>query len=198
MEEGPQPGPPPESPAGPGRSIPMAAVAGAIVLVGLVAFALYRRHVTMPEASTGETAVPVADAAAPGAEPAGPSPGVPIKATLPIRLTPEASILAERYRCVCGCNDTLSVCTCRNPSGSEEMKTYLQGLAGKKLSPEQADEAMAARFGAPALLSNPAPPQTLPSHAAGGSPRAARPPTGKSPASPQRSPQRSLRRSSSK
>jgi hypothetical protein len=173
MDEKPPTQNPSASPVAAPRTVPMAAVAGAIVLLGLVAFGLYRRHQTVPAAPA-----PTPSALAPGAEEAagaagepaaGAAPGsqapTPITASAPIRLSPEASILAERYRCVCGCNDTLSLCTCRNPRGSEEMKGYLQDLAAKKTSPAEADAAMAARFGAAALLTNPAPPQTLPSHA---------------------------------
>jgi hypothetical protein len=142
----------------------MAALAGAVVLVILVGFALYRRHAT----STGEAESPAASASAPevtGATSEEVPPGTMISATAPIRLSPEASILAERYRCVCGCNDTLSVCTCKNPSGSEDMKKFLQAQADERKSPEAIDRAMSEKFGPASLLSNPAPPQTLPSHA---------------------------------
>jgi hypothetical protein len=141
--------------------MPMAAIAGALILVGLVGFALYRRSATTP---SGEPA-PAAPAAAEGSE--GDQKGTPIVAQAPVRLSPEASILAERYRCVCGCNDTLSVCTCRNPKGSEDMKKALQDLVDKAGTPDSIDAAMAEQFGAAALLKNPAPPQTLPSHAQG-------------------------------
>ena len=146
------------------RPVPMAALAGAVVLVSLVGFALYRRHAT----ATGGAESPGASASAP--ETTGTSaeevpPGSVITATAPIRLTPEASILAERYRCVCGCNDTLSVCTCKNPSGSEDMKKFLQAQADERKPPEAIDRAMSEKFGPASLLSNPAPPQTLPSHA---------------------------------
>jgi hypothetical protein len=87
-----------------------------------------------------------------------------------MRLTPEASILAERYRCVCGCNDVLSVCTCQNHPGSEDMKRFLQAQADEKKTPEAIDRAMVERFGPACLLRNPAPPQTLPSHAGGPAP----------------------------
>jgi hypothetical protein len=142
----------------------MVAIAGAVVLVGLVGFALFRRMSPAVSAPPGGPA----PAAAPGA-PADPNQpaqaGTEISAKPPFRLSPEASILAERYRCVCGCNDTLSVCTCRNPKGSEEMKQTLQALADQRKSPEEADAVMEQTYGAAALLKNPAPPQTLPSMA---------------------------------
>jgi hypothetical protein len=150
--------------AGATRTLPIAAIAGALVLVGLVGIALYRRSAG-PSAGAAGAAV---DAATP-ADAAGTAAsveGTAIAVKAPILLSPEAAILAERYRCVCGCNDTLGVCTCRTPGGSEDMKAFLQDLARQGRTPEEADREMAAKFGAAALLSNPAPPQTQPSHAA--------------------------------
>jgi hypothetical protein len=152
--------------AAPQRTVPVAALAGAVVLIGLVGFALYRRGTT----STPATAETPAAAATDGATPA--EQGTPIVAKAPYRLSPEAAILAERYRCICGCNDNLSVCTCRNPNGSEDMKRHVQELADAGKTPEEADAAMEEKFGAASLLKNPAPPQTLPSHA--GNPPAAK------------------------
>src|SRR5262245_37355795 len=122
--------------APPPRPVPMAAIAGAVILVGLVAFALYRRGLTAPQGTQDPSAASEpATAAAPGAPsqtapaPAGDAPaGTTIAAPVPTRLSPEASVLAERYRCVCGCNLTLSVCTCRNDKGSEDMKKALNSL----------------------------------------------------------------------
>jgi hypothetical protein len=188
------------------RPVPMAAIAGAIILVGLVAFALYRRGLTAPTtgqepaaskaevAAPGPAAVPgtePAAAAAPGAAPAagdaGTTPqGTAISVPVPTRLSPEASVLAERYRCVCGCNLTLSVCTCRNDKGSEDMKKALNVLVDQHKSPAEADQAMAAQFGPVALLSNPAPPATAPSHPAAAKPAPA--PTKKSPPAPRPKP----------
>ena len=144
--------------AKPPRTVPVAALAGAVVLVGLVGFALYRR---------GTATAPVPATAAPAAEGQASTEtgGTAIVAQAPIRLSPEASILAERYRCICGCNDNLAVCTCKNDNGSEVMKKHLQSLADEGKTPEEADAAMEAKFGAACLLKNPAPPQTLPSHA---------------------------------
>jgi hypothetical protein len=156
-------------PPGGTRTLPVAAIAGALILVGLVGVALYRR-------STGATGAPAAKdgAAAPeagevtpkdAASPPDAAGGTTIAVKAPVRLTPEAAILAERYRCVCGCNDPLPVCTCRNQNGSEDMKTFLQELVRKGFPPDEIDRKMTNRFGAAALLSNPAPPQTQPSHA---------------------------------
>jgi len=150
--------------AGAARSLPIAAVAGALVLVGLVGVALYRRSVGTPAGAAGGT-VDTATATD-TADTAMPEGGASIAVKAPVILSPEAAILAERYRCVCGCNDTLGVCTCRTPGGSEDMKAFLQDLVRQGRTPDEADREMTAKFGAAALLSNPAPPQTQPSHAA--------------------------------
>src|SRR6266446_6620573 len=92
-EEGPSGGPPPRPPG-----TNLAAVAGAIVLILLLGLALYRRHHarTAPGEEGGE--VPAEST---------PPKGTPSTAVLPYRLSPEASIIAERYRCVCGCAELL-------------------------------------------------------------------------------------------
>ncbi len=130
---GPEPGRP--------RTTNLAAVAGAIILIGLVAFALYRRaHSPSPP---GEVS---------GEPSSSPIPGTPITAVVPYHLTPEASIIAERYRCVCGCGDLLNVCTCNKTPGSNEMKRMLQDLVNRQLTPEQIDQEMSGRFGPAVLL----------------------------------------------
>jgi hypothetical protein len=151
-----------QEPAGaaPQRTVPVAALAGAVVLIGLVGFALYRRGTTSTPATAGTPAETTGESGAAAGEQ-----GTPIVARAPIKLSPEAAILTERYRCICGCNDNLSVCTCKNPNGSEDMKRAVQDLAGQGKTPEEADRAMEEKFGAASLLKNPAPPQTLPSHA---------------------------------
>jgi len=146
----------------PARSVPVAAIAGAVILVGLVAFALYRRNVTTGGRAAGDGSAPAAGGTAPDGAAAT---GTVIAAQPPVRLSPEAAILAERYRCVCGCNDTLTVCTCKLPRGSDEMKKVVQEMATAGTSPERADQAMAEKYGPGVLLKNPAPPQTRPSHA---------------------------------
>ena len=140
--------PPPDQP----RLISLVAVAGAVILIGLVSFALYRR--SHPAAPSPEQA-PAAGEPAQAQEQGTPITGTPIAAPLPVRLTPEASIVAERYRCICSCNDPLSVCTCTRTPGSRDMKTYVQELVDQKKSGKQIDEAMVARYGPAVLLSNP-------------------------------------------
>src|SRR5262245_9716379 len=142
----------PES--GPPRTVNVAVLAGAVVLIGLVAFALYRRNHAGP-------AQPPTEAGAP-AQPADasvPEQGTPIAAQVPIHLTPEASIIAERYHCVCSCNDPLTVCTCSKTPGSRDMKQYVQELVNQKKSGKEIDAAMAARYGPNVLIgaSTPAP-----------------------------------------
>ena len=151
----------------PPRSVPMAALAGAVVLVGLVVFALYRRNAA-PQAAPETAAAPATSEAAPAPQASASTEGTMISAPLPIRLSPEASILSERYRCVCGCNDALSVCTCKNTPGSEVMKSSLQELVNQGKTPAEIDRGMSEKYGPACLLSNPAPPQTMPSHASGG------------------------------
>jgi hypothetical protein len=144
------------------RPLPVAAIAGAVILVGLVGFALYRRSAAPP---TGESApaaeVTPGETTASGEQAAG---GTAIRATPPVHLSPEAAVLAERYRCVCGCNDPLGLCTCNLPNGSDDMRLFLEDQAQQHRTPEEIDREMTARFGPEALLTNPAPPQTQPSH----------------------------------
>lgn len=149
--------PPPDQP----RLISLVAVAGAVIVIGLVSFALYRRSHQAPQvaepvqAGGGEAAGQ--DAGAAGT----PVAGTPIAAPIPIRLSPEASIAAERYRCICSCNDPLNVCTCTRTPGSRDMKTYVQELVNQKKSGKEIDAAMIARYGAGVLQSN-APPPVVP------------------------------------
>lgn len=151
--------PPPDQP----RLISLVAVAGAVIVIGLVSFALYRRSHQVPQvaepaqAGGGEAAGQDAGAAA-----GTPVAGTPIAAPLPIRLSPEASIVAERYRCICSCNDPLNVCTCTRTPGSRDMKTYVQELVNQKKSGKEVDAAMIAKYGAGVLLSNPPPPAAPP------------------------------------
>lgn len=112
-----------------------AAVAGLVVLVGIVGFALVRRQSPDP-------ARPQA-----GAEKPAPADPTLIKAEVSALPSPEARIMMERYRCVCGCEDRLSVCTCQNTPGSRDMKAYVEELidAGKPI--RDIDQAMIERYG---------------------------------------------------
>jgi hypothetical protein len=153
--QGPPPGGEADEEAAP-RSAALAVVIGGIVLIGVIGYAFYRKNA----ATAAAPAAPEAPAAA-GAEG-----GVPITA-VSVDLSPEASIATERYRCVCSCNDPLSVCTCTQTPGSIDMKQYVQELVAAGRTPAEMDAAMVARYGAAVLLSNP------PAAAA-----AARPPAG--------------------
>ncbi len=132
-------------PAGGPRVINLAVVAGAIVLIGVVAFALYLRGHALPPAAE-------APAPAPAATPETPLQGTPITAQLPVRLSPEASIVAERYRCVCSCKDPLNVCTCTKTPGSRDMRQYVQQLVDQKKTAGEIDRAMVTRYGATVLI----------------------------------------------
>jgi cytochrome c-type biogenesis protein CcmH/NrfF len=130
--------------AGQSRSINLAAVAGAVLIIALIAFALYRRSGTMEPA-------PVPRAEAPQASPAAPA-GTTIAKEVPVALTPEASIIAERYRCVCGCQDALNVCTCSQSPGSNEMKLFLLKLVLAKSTSAEIDKAMIEKWGHQVLM----------------------------------------------
>ncbi|MFQ5877628.1 MAG: cytochrome c-type biogenesis protein CcmH [Acidobacteriota bacterium] len=136
--------------SGPGqaqrRAINLAVLAGALILLGLVAAAVYRMNRTR-----AASARPPAAADQPGA----PRGGRAVTAAVPIKLTPQARVAAERYRCVCGCNDPLSTCTCSRTPGSRDMKEYLQELVDQREGMQEIDRAMVERYGAAALLSNP-------------------------------------------
>ena len=150
------PGRPPAQP----RLANLVVVAGAIILIGLVAFALYRNsHPGAPTAPPEASATPGQTA---GTE--NPVQGTPIAAPLPVRLTPEASIIAERYRCVCSCKDPLNVCTCTKTPGSHDMRMYVQELVNKKKTGREIDAAMVDRYGSSVLIAA-APPASTPTPA---------------------------------
>jgi cytochrome c-type biogenesis protein CcmH/NrfF len=128
-------------------------VIGGVILLGLVGLAVYRRAARAPA-----TDAAVQDSGAASQSPAGaPQEGTPIMAVA-VNLSSEAAIVAERYRCVCSCNDPLSVCTCTLTPGSIDMKKYVQELVDQKKSVGEIDQAMVARYGDAALLSNTPPP----------------------------------------
>jgi cytochrome c-type biogenesis CcmH protein len=128
-------------------------VVGALVLIGLVAFALYRRsHPAAPIAPAAPSASPT-----PGEAAGKPEQGTQIAAVVPVHLSPEASIIAERYRCVCSCNDPLNVCTCSKTPGSRDMRLYVQKLVDEKRTSREIDAAMVARYGSSVLITGSAP-----------------------------------------
>jgi LPXTG-motif cell wall-anchored protein len=122
-----------------------AAVAGLVLLVGIVGFALLRRPEAPPETVSEPTAVDQTDAVDP----------TRITAPTPTPMSPETRIVVERYRCICGCDDPLSVCTCSNTPGSRDMKEYLEELVRARKSMRDIDAAMVARYGKGVLLSEP-------------------------------------------
>ncbi len=125
----------------------VAAIAGSVILVGLVAFSLYRR--SLPSAEAGSTG-PVVEGTLEGSD------GTLIKSVVPVVLSPEASIIVERYRCICSCDDPLSICTCKQTPGSIDMKAHLQELVDQKKSVEEIDKAMVEKYGQEVMLSQPA------------------------------------------
>jgi hypothetical protein len=150
-QEGPESTP---EPAGQPRPVNAIVVAGGVILIGLVAFALYQR---------GRTTAPVPEPAAASSTPAPgdePLQGTAITATVPVRLSPEAAVVAERYRCICSCNDPLNVCTCTKTPGSRDMRQYVQELVNQKKSGEEIDQAMIAKYGPQVVITAAAPSPT--------------------------------------
>jgi len=65
----------------------------------------------------------------------------------PIDLTPPARLLAEGFKCVCGCDDILAECTCDKTPGSHDMKQYLQQLVDEGKPPAEVRKAMVEKYG---------------------------------------------------
>ena len=132
-----------QSAPGGGTGSYWAAVAGLVLLVGIVGFALVRRQSPQPARPQVEAEQPAA------ADPAI------IKAEVPGLPSPEARIMTERYRCVCGCDDRLSVCTCHNTPGSRDMKAYVEELVSEGKSIAEIDRAMVERYGELVMFTEP-------------------------------------------
>lgn len=112
-----------------------------------------------PSASHEVVAIPPGG---PAAAPAGPAGGAaaadadkvarahagPVTATVTeVILSPAAKIQAERFKCVCGCDLVLAVCTCLKTPGSIDMKQHLQALVDRGLGPDEIREGMVAAYG---------------------------------------------------
>jgi len=119
------------------------------ISAGMIAFALYVRM-------RGETAGNAADTSPVAASMDGPEAGSTVGNTpvLPVLLdlSPETRIAAQRYRCICGCPDTLSACKCSKDPGGITMKNHLQGLVDRALSTEELDREMVRNYGEEVLL----------------------------------------------
>jgi LPXTG-motif cell wall-anchored protein len=133
------------APGGGGTGSYWVAVAGLVLLVGIVGFALVRRQDSRPPRPE------IAPAIAEEEESDQPAPTL-IKAEVPAGLSPEARIMTERYYCVCGCGDRLSVCNCRNTPGSVDMKAYVEELVSARKSIREMDQAMVERYGEQVLI----------------------------------------------
>jgi hypothetical protein len=138
--------PPPSPP--PRRRIGIPALLLVLIAAAAAGFFLYRRG------SVSATPAPAAGGA--------PAPAALI-ANSPVLLNAKASLIADRYRCLCGeCSDTLGKCTCTRDKGSNEMKATLNALAGAKKSVAEIDQAMVKRYGpkvmAPGAAATPVPP----------------------------------------
>ncbi len=123
------------------------AVIGGAILIVLVAYGLYRMGGAPAEVAT--------DSSVDSAPPVTLATGTPIRASAPVALSPRARMAAERYRCICGCNDTLGECTCTRTPGSIDMNEHLMDLVDRGLTMTQVDEGMVAKYGDQVLLSNP-------------------------------------------
>jgi hypothetical protein len=81
----------------------------------------------------------------------------------PVLLSAKATIVADRYNCLCGeCSDTLGKCTCARDQGSNEMKATLNQLAAEKKSVSEIDAAMIAKYGSKVLVSGASPAPAAP------------------------------------
>ncbi len=140
-----------------GRVVGFIAIGALVALVGIAYFSGRETPppppagpetpgVALPGPAAGSPAVPAPPAA--GQAPAASSSGGVVTAVLDdIALSPKARLLAERFRCVCGCNDLLSVCTCNKTPGSRDMKQYLQQLVDEGKGTTEIEKAMVARYG---------------------------------------------------
>jgi cytochrome c-type biogenesis protein CcmH/NrfF len=134
----------------------IAGLAAAGALAALAGVAVYSSRegapataAARPEEST-TTSVPETSSAPPAGESdAGTSSeGSVITASIDeIMLTPQARILAERLKCVCGCDDILATCSCAETPGSRDMKKYLQQLVDEGKAPAEVEAALVARYG---------------------------------------------------
>lgn len=64
-----------------------------------------------------------------------------------VAMSPQARLMAERFKCICGCNLILATCTCGKTPGSRDMKKYLQTLVDEGKSPADIERDMIARYG---------------------------------------------------
>jgi hypothetical protein len=120
------------------------------ILVAVLGFTMFQRM----QAGEIPAAEPAPAATGAPTETSPPSGAVQKTVTMPIlkQLSPETRVAAERFRCICGCPDVLSKCTCTKVPGSITMKNYLQDLVDRKLSNEAIDRAMIEKYGEEVLL----------------------------------------------
>jgi len=141
-----------------GRIVGFIAIGALAALVGVAYFTGRERPAPgaadAPDAAASRPAAGAAPAA-PGADDvlpeAGSRDGVVTAVADTIVLNPRARLLAERFKCVCGCNDILSTCTCSKTPGSRDMKLYLQQLVDEDRSPAEIQSAMVERYGGDVL-----------------------------------------------
>ncbi|HXI04019.1 MAG TPA: hypothetical protein VNI57_12660 [Candidatus Saccharimonadales bacterium] len=68
-----------------------------------------------------------------------------------VNLSPQARMLAENLKCVCGCGMRLGRCSCEKDPGGVSMKRHLQSLFDKGLTPDQVRAEMVKAYGTDVL-----------------------------------------------
>jgi hypothetical protein len=126
------------------------AALGVLLLLVAVAFVSSREGGggSLPEVDLGSGPASLPSPSLTESLPVVPQGGVTVSAEIQeVALSPQASLLAERFRCVCGCGDILGQCTCTKVPGSRDMKQYLQQMVDEGKSPAEIESGMVARYG---------------------------------------------------
>ncbi len=153
-EAGAAPGEPAPAPA-PARSSAKMVLFLVLALVLVIAgFLLFSRRGAPGKAAPPAASTPQAASS--------PKPGSLVVGA-PVNLSPQAILVADRYRCLCGqCQDTLGKCTCTRDKGSNDMKAALNKIVALKKTLAEIDAAMVQNFGPGVLVSNPPSPPPAP------------------------------------
>jgi cytochrome c-type biogenesis protein CcmH/NrfF len=136
------------------------------VIVAVLAFTMFQ-HMQAEEAPA--IAAPAGPETASGSTPPTPAVQQSVSFAVLNEISPETRVVAERFRCVCGCPDVVAVCRCSQDPGGITMMNFLQGLVDRGLSVEEIDRAMVDKYGEEVLLFVPG--QGTATPAGGGSPR---------------------------
>lgn len=131
----------------------------AIILVAFICAAVAACGSTaqQPAQSPAETVVrePAGSSSATGETAPAPPPvdehGVVTAIATVLNLSPQARMLAENLKCVCGCNMRLGRCSCEKDPGGLSMKRHLQSLFDRGLTPTQVRAEMVKTYGTDVL-----------------------------------------------